>query len=115
MSQSGFQLATVIDFTWTDANALSGTISHDDGVTLYVNGGTVAASSLPTVEITTPFAAGSGGNYRLIYVAANGEPEVLSVDVDGVVPEPMTLAVWGVLGVCGSAIAWRAKKKQLTT
>ena len=30
------------------------------------------------------------------------------------VPEPMTVIVWGTLGLCGSAVAWRVKKKQLT-
>ncbi len=36
------------------------------------------------------------------------------VQADGVVPEPMTIAVWSVLGLCGSAVAWRAKRRQLT-
>ena len=36
------------------------------------------------------------------------------VEAEAAVPEPITLAVWGVLGLSGSVIAWRTKKKQLT-
>lgn len=56
----------------------------------------------------TPWEAGKnydipGFGFRPIYAVITGNANV---------PEPMTLAVWGVLGLCGSAIAWRTKNKQ---
>ena len=95
MSTGGFALTTLLDITWTDPSLLGGTIDHDDGASLYDDGGTVVDSSAPTVTIATAFAATSGGNYRLIYAAANGLPEVLSVDITSVtrVPEPSVLAL----------------------
>ena len=113
MSTPTFALTTVLDITWADAAALSGTIDHDDGVTLYLNGGAItpAASAVPTVEIETAFAAGGGGAYRLIYVAGNGLPEVLSVDV--VVPEVSALATWSLLGLVTSVFLNRRKSSRV--
>jgi hypothetical protein len=34
-----------------------------------------------------------------------------SLRINGVVPEPHTIAVWAVLGLCGSAIAWLTRRR----
>jgi hypothetical protein len=33
------------------------------------------------------------------------------VRADGVVPEPHTIAVWSLLGLCGSSMAWRSRRQ----
>ena len=60
----------------------------------------------------TPWVAGQ--SYTIPGLAPLSLYAYITGDTNGVVPEPMTLAVWGVLGLCGSAVAWRAKKKNLT-
>ena len=77
-----------------------------------------AAQGIGGIRVATGFAS-PGDNYNTYVdnftigtdageVTYNFEP----LD-NGVVPEPMTLAVWSVLSLCGSAVAWRAKRRQL--
>ncbi len=109
MSASGFSLATVVDITWTYGGALSGTINHDDGVTLYDNNVAVtpADAAKPTTLDATAFSAGGGGDYRLIYVATNGDPSILNVEV---VPEASAVIVWTLLGLTASGVAAYRRK-----
>lgn len=104
MSTSYFGLTTVVDIRWWDGNRLAGSILHDDGASLYLNGGTVVDSSYPTTPISTPFGlTPTGGNYRLVYAAANGLPERLTVDISEVVPEPGSIALLGLALAAGIA------------
>jgi PEP-CTERM motif len=116
LSTAPFGITTVFDFTWTDANRLGGAITHDDGMSLYLNGATVVDSAAPTVPTVTPFGlTATGGNYRIIYASANGLPEVLSADITqsvAPVPEPTTLLLLGLGLAAGTGIGRRRKAKR---
>ncbi len=99
------QTTSIMEFTFTTGSALSGTIDHDDGVSLYSHGNTsndllpTSASSPTTAELTN-FSIGPG-TYDLFYVEANGAPAVLQISVDPpTVPEPgsLTLLATALLG-----------------
>lgn len=57
---------------------------------------------------------GQIGYFDNVTFALGNTGETWDFEADGVVPEPMTFAVWSVLGLCGSAFAWRTKRSQLT-
>ena len=69
-----------------------GTITHDDGATLALNGGIVVDSPNETAAITDNFTNPGGAPvpFVLDYVSANGAPSVLVVTA---VPEPSTWAL----------------------
>lgn len=76
-----------------------------------------AGQGIGGIRIATGFAS-PGDDYNT-YVdnftigTASGETTYnFEPFADGAVPEPMTFAVWSVLGLCGSAFAWRAKRRQ---
>jgi hypothetical protein len=87
-----------------------GSITHDDGVRLTLNGVTVVNSPGQTVAVTQNFANPSGNAtvpMELWYVSANGAPSVLQVTA---VPEPATWAMM-ILGFLGIGfIAYRGKR-----
>jgi hypothetical protein len=88
----------------------NGTITHDDGATLGLNGSTVVASSGETSAITNSF-LNPGGNpvpFVLNYVSANGAPSVLTMTA---VPEPGTWAMM-ILGFAGVGfLAYRRRNQ----
>lgn len=100
LSQGGFNTTTFLDFSANLPGSFYGDIMHDDGVSLFDDGVlvTTASAQPPTTQITTPYSF-SGGAFRLIYAAANGDPSVLNVSQ---VPLPATaLLLVGALGGLG--------------
>lgn len=109
LSSGGFTTTTLFDITGVTPRSYNGTITHDDGITLLDGAGNIIAdSSAPTSSIATAFSNLPGGNFRLIYSAANGNPEVLSMDV-----APVPLPAGGLLlaGALGGLAALRRRRK----
>ena len=101
MSVAGDSVATFFQLlaTYSAPVPLAGTISHDDGASVYVNGVNVYSHPAETAVITGNFVlpSGNNNNLALYYVEANGSPSVLNVSA---VPEPATWAMM-ILGFFG--------------
>lgn len=92
LTTGGFNTTTLFDFTGYSATAFSGTIRHDDGISFYDDGAliTPASAANPTTPVDTAYSF-DGGDFRLIYAAANGNPEQLLVTASEV---PIPAAAW---------------------
>lgn len=101
ISAGGFGTTTLLDITANLGALANGVISHDDGISLFQNGVLIVDSAAPTVDINTPFTF-AGGAFRLIYSAANGNPEVLRVDASPVPLPGALLLFMGGLGGLGA-------------
>ena len=116
LSAGGFGFTTVFVITGdVGSSILGGTITHDDGISLYDGLGfatTLISAPFPTVAAPSVY-AGLTGAWKLIYVETNSVPAVLNFDVTSVsqVPLPGALPLFatglGALGLLG----WRRKRK----
>ncbi len=75
------------------------TITHDDGIFLYLNGSnncSICAGS-PTTAETSTFTVGTSGTYSydLLYAEVNGAPGVLDFPAATPTPEPSTFVLLG--------------------
>lgn len=74
-------------------------ITHDDGVFLYLNGSSMCTvcSPLPTTANTDTFMIGTSGMYSfdLLYAETNGAPAVLDFPTMTATPEPSTFVLLG--------------------
>ncbi|MEM8959590.1 MAG: hypothetical protein AAGC86_17460 [Pseudomonadota bacterium] len=90
--------------------AFEGVIHHDDGMTLLEDGAVVAGYSKPTSERKTNYMFG-GGDFRLVYTSANGDPSLLEVHASPVAPVPLPAPALMLLTACG-ALGWAARRRK---
>lgn len=92
---------TLLEFTGfvTVTNGQTFSVTHDDGLTLIINGIDLGFSSGPTAPVTSIATyTGPSGNFafQLVYGECCGGPAVLQVDLPftSAVPEPETYAMF---------------------
>lgn len=117
LSTPTFAITTLFSFTEVYSNAFDTRITHDDGFTIYDDGEELIGFANPTGIRTTPVTGTinfSGGEFNLIYAAANGNPSKLLVEGDGVSAVPLPASAFlliGAMGGLGALSRRRAKAK----
>jgi len=125
LSLGGFAQATVFRFTFTELIAETFTVSHDDGVSLFVAGtetNTCTIASCPGDLLPTAAAAPTTlrtdsvfiapGTYDLWYAEVNGLAGVLqATSTPTAVPEPASLTLLGSALAAGLARSVRRRRK----
>jgi hypothetical protein len=119
ISGDGYTTFFRLSTSYTSANAINGTFTHDDGATIYVDGNLAGGSAPETSQVTQAYSLPGGGgvhNLNVYYVTGNGTPSILSFDpqvttFSGGVPEPATWALM-IMGF-GAAGAMMRRKRAL--
>jgi hypothetical protein len=119
-SHSGDNLNnTLFDFqgTVTVTTGQTFTVTHDDGLTLVIDGITVINQPGPTAPVTQTFTyTGPSGNqsFELVYGECCGPPATLqiSLPLQSNVPEPASLAIFG-SALAGLALIRRRRTRKM--
>ena len=93
LSAAGDPYASFFRITgsYVSATDFHGTISHDDGASIYLDGANIYSHPAETSDISSPYTLTAGSrNFVVDYVEGNGSPSVLTFDAPGGVPEPAT-------------------------
>ncbi len=104
LSGGGYRSTSFFVITATFADGFNATIRHDDGISVFDDGTQIATFARPTTARTTVANGFDGGQWSIFYVAANGNPSILEVDVDRQpspvpVPAAMPLLLAGLGGL----------------
>lgn len=115
LSAPTFRTTTLFEFTEVYSNAFDTRVTHDDGFTIYDNDNALITYANPTGIRTTPVTGTSnfsGGEFRLVYAAANGNPSRLLVEGDGISAVPLPAPALMLLAGIGAFAGLRRRKSR---
>ncbi len=115
LSAPTFRVTTLFEFTEVYSNAFETRVTHDDGFSMYDDGETLLSYANPTGIRSTPKTGTvnfTGGEFKLIYAAANGNPSKLLVEGNGIpaVPLPAGILLMGT-ALAGFGVIRRRKAR----
>lgn len=114
LSKPKFAITTLFEFTEVYSNSFDTRVTHDDGFSIYDNDVELISYANPTGIRTTPKTGTvnfSGGEFRLVYAAANGNPSKLLVEGDGISAVPLPAPALMLLSGFGALSVMRRRKK----
>lgn len=104
-----------ITTSYNSASAFNGTITHDDGASIYVDGNPIYLHPTETSAISSGYVLPSGSHSVVLdYVEGNGSPSQLTFDAPASVPEPATWAMM-LAGFGGLGAMLRSRRRAAAT
>ncbi len=117
LSTATFGDSTLLKISFTLPSAVSGTITNDDGISIFRSGNTLNSQDLLPISRATPTNAApnafslASGSYDLYYAEVNGLPAQLNVALTSIspIPEPASMALVGA-GLFGVGLLRRKRQ-----